>query len=234
VKDIDFLPEWYKEGYRRRVHMRRQYAVLVGIVCAMISYNLIATHRIDAIAGTIDSLDNQRHVAEQIIHEYDTLNRQLSVRQAKVDLIGQVDSKFNLGAVLAELSHIISGRVALSRIEFTSEAVSGAIKEQSPVGSAVRPAGGVSGSGKSVLLGDVCLRIVLAGVAANPADVGTLACRLEESPYFTQVHPSLSRSSKIEVPTSSPTPTGQAKEAFQVSEFEITCYLANYEDVEGK
>ena len=95
--------------------MRRQYAILAGIVCAMISYNLIATHRIDAVAGTIDSLDNQRRVAEQVIHEYDTLNRQLNVRQAKVDLIGQVDSRFNLGAVLAELSHTISGRVALSR-----------------------------------------------------------------------------------------------------------------------
>ena len=57
--------------------MRRQYAILAGIVCAMISYNLIAMHRIDAIAVTIDNLDDQRIVAEKISFQYDALNGQL-------------------------------------------------------------------------------------------------------------------------------------------------------------
>jgi hypothetical protein len=46
MKEIDFLPEWYKEGRRRRLHMRRQYAVLMVFFLAMVTYNTIATHKI--------------------------------------------------------------------------------------------------------------------------------------------------------------------------------------------
>ena len=240
MKDIDFLPEWYKESHRRRVHVRHQYAVLTGIVCAMILYNLAAAHRINAVSAGIDRLDDQRRVAEQVIYEFDTVNNRLRERQAKVDLIAQMDSRIDLGAVLAELSHVIGGRVILSRVEFVSETLSSA-KEQNHSSATVRPVGG-SGAGKSTSLGDVCFRIVLAGVAANPADVSVLACRLEESPYFKRVYPSIPRSGKIEMAASAAAPsggqqdnttTGPAKEVFQVSEFEITCYLANYEEIEG-
>jgi hypothetical protein len=240
VKDIDFLPEWYKEGHRHRVHMRHQYAVLAAVVCAMITYNVAATHRINRISASIDGLDDQRRIAEQVIYEYDVTNKQLQERQAKVDLIAQMDSKIDVSAVLAELSHIINGSVVLSRLDFISETVD-TPKEPSPSSTTVRPAD-ASGTGKYVPLGDVRFRIVMAGVAANPADVGTLACRLEESPYFRQVYPSVSRSSKIEMAAPAAAPptaradsvqTEQGKETLQASEFEITCYLANYEESKG-
>jgi hypothetical protein len=241
VKDIDFLPEWYKEKYRRRMHMRHQYVVLAGLVCAMILYNVIATHRINTASAGIDRLDDQRRMAEQVIFEFDTVNRHFNEHQAKADLVAQMDSKIDISAVLAELSHIIGGRVVLSRLEFISEALA-STKYSSPSGTVVRLVGG-SGDGKSGPLGDVRFRIVMTGVAANASDVGDLACRLEESPYFRQVIPSVPRSSKIEVPASVPISSGSrsddaaknpAKEALQVSEFEITCYLANYEEIRGR
>jgi len=56
------------------------------------------------------------------------------------------------------------------------------------------------------------------------------------------VHPSFSRNNSIEI-ADSPSPiegkddtktsSTQRKRTFQVSEFEITCYLANYEEVEN-
>ena len=240
MKDIDFLPEWYKERYRRRTHMRHQYAILIGLVCAMISYNLIATHQINTASAGIDRLDNQRRIAEQVTFEYDTIDRQLREHQAKADLVTQLDSKIDVSAVLAELSHIMGGRVVLSRLEFVSEPLASA-KDANPPGAVVRPASG-PGEGKSGPLGDVCFRIVMAGIAAKASDVGDLACRLEESPYFRQVSPSVPRSSKIEMPVQVSTASGNhrddpiknpTREALQVSEFEITCYLANYEEVKG-
>jgi hypothetical protein len=241
VKDIDFLPEWYKESHRRRVHVRHQYAVLAAVACAMISYNLVATHHINTVSAGIDRLDDQRRIAEQVIYEFDTVNQQLRNGQAKVDLVAQMDSKIDVSAVLAELSHLISGHVVLSRLEFISETLASAT-EQNRSGTTVRPAGAI-GAGTSAPLGDVCFKIVMAGVAAKPDDVGVLARRLEESPYFKQVCPSVSRSSKIQMATSAAAPsgnsqddpaTGRTKEAVQVSEFEITCYLANYEEVKGR
>ncbi len=243
MKDIDFLPEWYKEGHRHRVHMRHQYAALVCVVLAMICYNVTATHRINQASAAIDGMDDQRRMAEQVTYEFDATNRLFRERQAKVDLVAQMDSKIDVGAVLAELSHIITGRVVLSRLEFISEVIAVAKdKAQGGKTPAVRPVSGGAAT-KSVALGDVRFRIVIGGVAESPADVGALACLLEESPYFKQVYPSVSRSGKIEMTVASPSTSGgssvnpaagQGREVLHGSEFEITCYLANYEEVKGR
>jgi len=49
-----------------------------------------------------------------------------------------------------------------------------------------------------------------------------LICKLEDSPYFCQVIPSFSKNKKIKAEGSA-----SGKE-LQVSEFKISCYLANY------
>jgi len=54
-----------------------------------------------------------------------------------------------------------------------------------------------------------------------------LICRLEDSPYFQLVYPSFSRNRNIK------TGTNLAGENYPASEFEISCYLANYRQ-EGK
>jgi hypothetical protein len=129
--------------------------------------------------------------------------------------------------------------VALSRIEFIPEPISPRQNTAPQSASAVRV---VRGGSKTVPLGDVRFKIVLAGVAANPADVGELVCQLDRSSYFQQAHFSFSRNSTIQI-TAEPTqeqtkdattraPAG-SDETFQVTEFEITCYLANYEEIDG-
>jgi len=80
-----------------------------------------------------------------------------------------------------------------------------------------------SSGGKDVHLGNVRFKVVIKGIALNASDVAELICRLEDSPYFCQVVPSFSRNIK--------TKTGSGPDAMsnQVSEFEISCYLSNYE-----
>ena len=237
MKEIDFLPEWYKEGKRRRVHMRRQYIALTVIFLTMLTYNMTAEHRIGA---AVSRLEDQRRGAEDVTFEFNRISRELGEYQAKTNAIKQIDSRINLGAVLAEISHVMGDRVILSRLEFISEAFPQADKkEQKANASAVRTAGKPNGGNKPAPLGDVRFRIVLAGVAIDASDVGALVCRLDESPYFQRVYPSFSRNTTINVSSEK---TGElpgwepgqasprAKEALQVSQFEITCYLANYEE----
>jgi hypothetical protein len=241
VSEIDFLPEWYKEGKRQRLHMRRQYVALTVVFLTMLTYNLASEHRIAKAGAALSRLEDRRVRAEEVIREFNRISNSLGQHRAKVDAIRQVESKIDLDAVLAEISHVVNERVILSKVEFTSESVARTDgKKPGASGSAVRAAGKSSNPGPNVPLGDVRFRIVLAGVAVEPGDVGMLVCALDESPYFHRVYPSFSRPGKMSLSSGATgaqdkndtNPTiGATKNTFQVTEFEITCYLANYEEI---
>jgi len=241
VKEIDFLPEWYLDGKRRRVHMRRQYAALTIVFLGMLAYNLTSAHRIGRATAEVAALESRRGHAENATVRFDRITQELSDHQAKVNLLKEMDSRIDPAALVAEISHLIGERVVLSRVEFISEPVVQKDATSARNGSAVRVANRSGDSSKPTKLGDVKFRIVLAGVAASSDDVGTLVIRLEESSYFRQAYFSFSRNNTIEVAASTSrveteghtrTSPVRPKQTLQVSEFEITCYLANYEEIE--
>ncbi len=243
MKEIDFLPEWYKEGKRRRVRMRWQCIVLSMVFLVMIAYNTISAHRIASATAALARLDAQRTQAEGVMHEFEVLSKELTEYQTEVQSLQRMESRIELAAVLAEISHVIGRHIVLSRAEFIAEPVSTGKKASTRSGSAVRAAGTARRSDKADSLGDVRFRIVLAGVAASPENVGELVCRLEASSFFRNVYSSGFRNSKIDVPTARAPgstssrmkkPGAESRETLQVSEFEITCYLANYEEIESK
>ncbi len=234
MKEIDFLPEWYLEGKRRRVHMRRQYVALTIVFLGMMAYNLTSAHRISRATAEVAKLESRRVQAEKATERYGAITRELSQYQAKADLLDKVDSRIDPAALVAEISHLIGGNIVLNRVEFLSEPVQGneaASKSTSTAVRAVNPPATAAGAAK---LGDVKFRIILAGIAAGSDDVGALVCRLEESSYFRQAHFSFSRNNTIRVAPAAGADGGSpdgAKQALQVSEFEITCYLANFEEI---
>ena len=243
MKEIDFLPEWYKERRRRKVSRRRQCIALGLIVVAMIAYNVIATHEIACATAELEQLEDHRVQAEDVMHRFDKLSREVAEYQAETESLSRMDSRIESAAVIAEISHIIGERAVLSRIEFIAEPVGKDNKTQMRNGSAVRAAGPAYNAGQPTPLADVKFRILLAGVAANAEDVGELICRLDESSYFRDVHSSGFRNSTIDVPivrsqeaTSQGTgkPAAEKKQTLQVSEFKITCYLANYDEIESE
>jgi len=235
VKEIDFLPEWYLEGKRHRVHMRRQYVALTIVFLGMMTYNLTSAHRISRATAEVAKLESRRVQAEKATERFDAITRELGAHQAKADLLDKVDSRIDPAALVAEISHLIGANIVLSRVEFISEPVQSkeaAAKRTSTAVRAVERPGAAAGAAK---LGDMKFRIVLAGIAAGSDDVGALVCRLEESSYFRQAQFSFSRNNTIQVaPTKATDGAGPdgAKQALQVSEFEITCYLANFEEIE--
>ncbi len=230
MKEIDFLPEWYLESKRRRVHMRRQYVALAIVFLGMMGYNLTSAHRISRATAEVAKLESRRSQAEDAAHRFDAITRELSEHQAKASLLEKVDSRIDPAALVAEISHLVGAHVVLSRVEFISEPVHREEAAATRNGSAVRVVDRSGDSTGAAKLGDVKFRIVLAGIAASSDDVGALVCRLEESSYFCKAYFSFSRNNTIQVSAS--TPSTRPKQALEVSEFEITCYLANYEEVE--
>jgi Tfp pilus assembly protein PilN len=234
VKELDFLPQWYKADKRRQLHVRRQYVALVGVFLAMMIFNVTEIHRAGKAAAKAASLENRRVGAEAVVHEFNKLTQQLNEVKTRAKLVEQMDSRIDVAALLAEMSHAIGDAIVLRKLEIRAEPFRPAEEKEQAKGSVVRLAGRAAGPEKNLPLGRVKFRIVLSGVAAHPTDVPDLVCKLEASPYFQRVQPSFYGNTRVPGGTKpAPGPQeGGAVKTQGVTEFEIVCYLANYKDLD--
>jgi Tfp pilus assembly protein PilN len=238
MKEIDFLPEWYKSGRRRQVSYRTQYIALGGVFVVMVVWNFIATHSISKARAQFAQMSTKQAEAEGLSVKLSELKSELRGLQKKVESIEEIDSKIEVASVLAEMSFLIDERMVLNKVVFDAEKIEDKRRaETSPrAGTVVRAVRTKLGEKRNLPLGDVRFRVVIVGVAADTSDVASLICKLEDSPYFCDVVPSFSRTAEINV-TSNPSLRSGTKNVnsgresggkIQVSEFEISCYLANY------
>jgi len=237
VKELDFLPEWYKDNQRRQSHVRRQYVALVVVFLVMITFNGTAIHRAGKAAAEAARLENQRVGAEAVVHEFDVLTKRLNELKIRSSLVDQMDSQVDMAAILAEMSHVIGDSIVLRKLEILAEPFGRAEEKGQTKSAVVRLAGRTTNSDKETSLGHVKFRIVLTGLAAHPADVADLVCQLDASPYFQRVHPSFYGNAKVSLGArSAGVQEGAAalksQAMLDVTEFEIACYLANFKEME--
>jgi len=234
VKELDFLPEWYKDRRRCHCRMRKQYIALVAIFLMMMAFNLTATHRAARVAADLTRHEGRQKDAEAVVHEFDRVTKELNRLKTRASLVRRIDTRFDVAAILAEISHIVDESVALSRIALIAEPFSKPDSNAQPKGGVVRTTGKGTGVQQDMPLGDAKLRIALAGVAVEPGHVTDLVCRLDESSYFQQVRPSSYGKTTIPADPAKPAQAhaaaagASASEIPDVTTFEITCYLANY------
>jgi hypothetical protein len=231
VKEIDFLPEWYKSGKRRQIGYRAQYAILGGMLVVMVVWNLVATYLVSKASRELAAAQPKQREAELISQEFDTIQSQVTKLQKKADIIASIDSRINVANVLAELSFLIDEKVVLSRVKMVAERFAEDATGRRPsvrVASDRRSASEADGSGSPQ---QVRFKVVINGMAVDASHVAELISRLEDSPYFCLVYPSFSRNTQIKGrigKLAAEENDWQPPESYQVSEFEISCYLANY------
>ncbi len=246
MKEIDLLPEWYRSGRRRQIGYHTQYAVLVGIFVVMMVWNLAATHSISRVEAELAELESQAASTESVSREFTELKSQVTGLEKRAEYIEEIDSRIDVASVLAEMSFLIDKKIVLSKVEFVAERFmddKGRGKANS--GSTVRVARAMFDKKHALSLGDVRFKVLISGVAADASDVAKLIRKLEDSPYFCQIYPSFSRNKKInphrnstrgnriqreEISNGVKAGSRFAKADYQVSEFEIGCYLANYRE----
>jgi hypothetical protein len=227
MREIDFLPEWYKSGRRRQNSYRTQYVALAGIFVVMVVWNFITVHSLSKARAGLTQMASKQVQAQGVSQEFARIRNQVAQLQKKANVLEEINSKIDVASVLAEMSFLIDERIMLSKVEFKAEKFEDKQggKTSRYSGSAVRVAGGNFAGRKTAPLGDVRFKVVINGVASDASDVAGLICKLEESSYFCLVYPSFSRNKKIKVGKD------RRGEDFDVTEFEIGCYLANYNEL---
>jgi hypothetical protein len=247
MKEIDFLPEWYKSGRRRQVSYCTQCIVLSCVFAVMMIWSFFASHSISKAKAEFAQIATDYTQAESVSSEFAKLESEVRRLQVEIESMEETDSKIDVASVLAEMSYLVGERTVLNKVEFVAEKFVDRYEARpSPRARAVvRVVRAKSGEKRELPLGDVRFKVVMAGVAADASDVMALTCKLEDSPYFCQVIPSVSRNAEISIKSDSlrRAETGavegtlerkdgarEAGESIQVSEFEINCYLANYRE----
>jgi Tfp pilus assembly protein PilN len=226
MKDIDLLPEWYTSGKRKQQSLRSQYLVLVGVVVIMNVWNFVAAH---SLSGTEQRIREDMHKcakAQAVIAKTRELTGRIDELSRKAKLLDAIDSKINIATVLSELSFLVDGKIVLSDVKFEAQKFYTGV-QGSPSASGIRVAGTSSRKSSDKPLGDERFMVTLRGIADQTSDVGKFVRRLEESNYFRDVSLAFSRSKNVRAST------GQGGEQRQVSEFEISCDLANYQLVQN-
>lgn len=225
MKEIDLLPNWYKSDRRRRISYRAQYIAVGGVFLLMVMWNFTTGYSISRATAEVSRDASKVEIAEMATKESARIVNETARLQEKAKTLKEIDSRINIASILGELSFLIDKNVVLNKVELKATRFS-ENGDRSESESAVRAAGGFGGK-ESAPLGDVKFKVVIGGIASDTSDVAELICKLEESQYFCQVIPSFSRTRKIKTG-----PSGSGEE-FQVSEFEISCELANYQQKEA-
>lgn len=209
MREIDFLPDWYKHG-RAEQRKHREFYVAIGlIVLVMIVWSIFANGRVAVVKARNATLRNAKLIQTQGQAEYDAVQNQFYQMQAKQRMLDSVKSNMAASNVLAEISHLLNGRVVLKKLEIKAEPVplQNNAKNEIQVYS--------TGLNKPKMFDNkVRYKIILGGLAADAAQVAETINMLEMSDYFFQVIPGFSKNTLIE--------------GRQMCEFELTCYLSNY------
>jgi hypothetical protein len=221
MKEIDFLPDWYTSGKRRRVNYRTQYILLGLVIGGMVVWNFITGGIISKVTAEISKSEAEMVQAEKLSQEYDRLSNELMQLNDKAKVIKEIDSRINVSDVLGEMSYLVGEQIVLNEVEFEAEPFAERQMGKNRQGVAARKAFAALRGKGMLLLGNVRFKVLIKGIASQAGDVASLICRLEESPYFCQVIPSFSKNKEIK-------PSQNQKQSYEVSEFEIICYLANY------
>ena len=242
MKEIDFLPEWYKSGRRRQVNYRMQYIILSGVFAVMMAWNYVTENSISKVRAKNIEMEASRFQSEKESAKLDDLKKRIAGLHEKEILLNSINSKIIVSNVLAEISYLVSERIVLSKVDLISEGIPEKQNKQNAKSSSVVRSS-VSSPGNNTRSGNIRFSISIAGVAANGSDVAVLLCRLEDSPYFSHVNLSYSRDAQVKTIRNVPVNveqdvvsaipatqknSGKTAENIQVNEFEINCYLSNY------
>ena len=121
MKEIDFLPEWYKSGKRKSAAYRIQYVILGGIVAIMVVWNFFAAGAVSRAQAELLRITSGQGETQSDSRKFAQLKNQLADLQKRAALIVQIDSRIDVAAVLAELTFLIDRPIVLSKVELSAE-----------------------------------------------------------------------------------------------------------------
>ncbi len=214
MKEIDFLPQWYKTGRRQHISYRTQYMGIFGILAVMVLWSALTGHSVSSARAHLSWIRKMQTANSAPLVEYNKIKNRLQQISGQSQILEVVKPRISVSNVLAEMAFLIDQRIVLSELDIKTEALETNDKTGNMSGSMVTVVRGAADNKKLPLEGDVKSRILVTGLAVSAGDVARLVRSLEDSHYVRDVRPIFCRNKKLK--------------NYQATEFQISCYIANY------
>jgi len=226
MRDVDFLPEWYRDNTRRKLSVRRQYMALSIIFLIMILSNAVASRKISRANADLVRSDAQRGQAERFTVEFERLNARVSETRAAMRSANRLKRELDVAHVLAELSTVVSGEIVLQSVELRSLKPT----EQTLLGETAQAPWESDDAGEPKV---ERFSVRLIGFASDAGQVAALIAELENSATFRKVNLVYSKAS-TEALAGEPAPSAQVSEQTSQKgfEFEVSCAIAVGPEIE--
>jgi hypothetical protein len=210
MNEIDFLPEWYKAGEKRRVNYRRQCLVIGGLFVTMMAWGFAASYSISVVEARVDVMQISLNSHTSIGEKYKHYERVLALLNERHDRLEKLGAGMSFSGIFGELSFLATDKIMLTELEIKSEV----LQDDSDARKAGLIQLGKKKDKRQSAMPDPNTRykVMLTGIASGAADVTDYIAQLERSPYFCLVIPGLLQHMKESTST----------------RFKISCYVANY------
>jgi hypothetical protein len=207
MKEIDFLPSWYRNSRRRSIGYKWQYGIITVAFVLMAGWSFIAGRIVNSTTASVANVN----IEQTLSNEIEKVNTEIAELQAKAQLLEKCSTNVKLSSIIAELSHLIESDIVLKSLQINSENASVVLADNTGPRTVINRN---SGNNSGTLEDDEVYKIVIIGVAKTSEEVANLLFNLEKSSYFTTVIMEFSQNVKVK--------------DFYVTEFKLSCYLANY------
>lgn len=214
VKEIDFLPEWYKAGRKRKVSYKRQYTAITSLFAVLVAWSFVVDRSASVANATIERRNKFVPINQGITAEYNQIKSDLEKLKTKTGLLDKLLPTVNFANVIAELAFVVNENIMLKFLDIAAEEIDAVNTQHNTTRPVVKLAADTLDPDAAMPPENYRFKVTIAGIAAGAPDVAMLISKLESSPYFCNVIPGFSKTKE--------------SNGYSVTEFEITCFIANY------
>ncbi|MDD5459703.1 MAG: hypothetical protein PHF37_09965 [Phycisphaerae bacterium] len=220
MKEINLIPKWYQENKKHRSRCYIKYIAFAAVFVLAAIIWISAEVYVTSGKNRLARLEKENAGYEEISNKYEMTAAKLNEIKKKAAIMNKINSQMDITSMLGEISFLLEDALIIKKVEVTAE----------PFAENAKAAGNSSGlrvtrqheNSSKTYEGNVKFKISLNGIASEAGKVADLICKLEDSPYFFKVVPSFSQNKTVS--------SGQGQPAYYATEFEISCYLANFSE----
>ena len=219
MKEIDFIPQWYKADRERKRRYIRQYALMAALFALMVGWGFMINGHIAHVSAEVEEIQTAFEKGRLRGQQATILEGRIAEMRQKTTLLDKIASRTKMTAILGELSYLMGENVILSKLSLQNELIQNPEKKGAFASAAVVRASGLQKGDQDVVIpaSPFHRKVVLTGIAARPADAASLIARLEQTDYFDHVFLVYSKPKKVN--------------DRDVTEFEVRCFVADYQEL---